>query len=146
MGFKITSSWRRDAFGNLTNQCWDGLGPNPSGIPRCNSGAGGSSPDWSPPIGTSQIATDQNKLQGRQEWEYKLQLLDMGQGFDKWFDPPNVKEMYYEEDCFSAFGRGYFILDAWHEGIDREPKDSKVPSWTFRNDGRDEIRVGLRPI
>ena len=146
MGFKETSTFRRDAFGNLTKLCWDGLGPNPKGIPKCQGGGGGGSKGWVPPIGTEQVSTEQNKLQGRQEWEYKLQILDVGQGFDKWLDPVNVKEMYYEEDVFSAFGRGYFVIDEWHEGLTREPKGAKVPAWTFRNDGRDEIRFGLRPI
>jgi hypothetical protein len=145
MGFKTTTKFQRDAFGNLTNKCWDGLGANPLGIPRC-SNEGGEGNQQIPPLGKEQISTDQNKLEGRQEWEYKIQILDMGQGYDKWIDPANVREMYYEEDCFTAFNRGYIVLEERFEGLQREPQDSEIPTWTFRNDGRDEIRFGLKPL
>lgn len=145
MGFKETSTLGRDAFGNLTTLCWDGLGSNPMGIPRCT-GDGGGAIGGADPIGNSQISSDQIKLQGRQEWEYKIQILDVGQGFEKWIEPANVKEIYFEDNLFCAYNRGYFIIDQWHEGLEREPDDSPTPAWTFRNDSRDEIKFGLRPL
>ncbi len=130
----------------LATQCWDGNGPNPNNLPRCpnSGGATGNAPPALGPIGS--IATDQVKLQGRQEWEYKLTLLDVGQGFDKLIDPFNVKEIYYEEDVFNPFARGYIVLDTFQEGLEREVHETEVPTWHFRNDGRDELLLGLKPI
>lgn len=130
--------------GGLVFQCWDGRGTNPNNLPRCPNGSNSDSTTPIGPIGN--ISTDQNKLEGRQEWEYKITLLDVGQGFQKELDPSNIKEIYYEEDVFNAYGKGYIVIDTWQEGLEREVHTTQVPTWHFRNDGRDELLFGLKPI
>lgn len=128
----------------LYYQCWTGVGTNPGNYPRCPF-LGDPDDDWGGGIGdgVGGITSDQYKLQGRQTWETEIKLV----GSKKPLEPAAVKEIYIEEDVFNYFTRGYIVVDAWHEGMEREAQEpvDGVEYWHFRNDSRDEFEMKINP-
>jgi hypothetical protein len=66
-------------------------------------------------------------------------------------NPESIMELCLEDDFLDWPVKGYFTINNKHESLERILKNSDVAplfrdEFSFRNDGRDKVRIRLRPV